>query len=82
MSLGDCQVNCQHLLEYLKAKPFAYHDEMQAFLSEEHELEISETTMTRVLERIKYTRKVVKPCPYQILMQDRSSAKHEKEAKF
>jgi len=82
MSLGDCQVNCQHLLEYLKGKPFVYRDEMQTFLSEEHELDISETTMTRVLKQIKYTRKVVTPCPYQILMQDRSSARYEKEAKF
>ena len=32
---------------------------MQAFLSEEHSLEVSESTMTRVLQRMKYTRKVV-----------------------
>jgi len=75
-------VNCQHLVEYLKAKPFAYRDEMQAFVSEEHGLDLSESTMTRVLERMKYTRKAVKRCPHQILMQARSSVRHEKEVKF
>src|SRR5579859_2600508 len=81
MVAGDW-VNGQHLVEYLKAKPFAYCDEMQAFLSEEHGLDLSESTMTRVLERMKYTRKAVMPCRQQILMQDRSSVRHEKEAKF
>jgi hypothetical protein len=38
--------------------------------------------MTRVLERMKYTRKAVKPCPHQILMLARSSVRHEKEVKF
>jgi hypothetical protein len=56
-------INCQHLVEYLKAKPFAYRDEMQAFLSKEHGLDLSESTMTCVLEQMKYTRKVVKCCP-------------------
>ena len=41
-------VNCQYLVEYLKVKPFAYHDEMQVFLSKEQGLDLSESTMTGV----------------------------------
>ena len=49
----------QRLLEFLEDDPTAYLDEMQQFLYDEYELEVSAATISRTLKEAKWSRKAV-----------------------
>jgi len=51
------------LHEFLKEKPFAYLDEMVAFICDEYNVQVHESTMCRILKRAKISRKKVL-CPF------------------
>ena len=49
----------QRLLKFLEDDPTAYLDEMQQFLYDEYELEVSAATISRTLKEAKWSRKAV-----------------------
>ena len=49
----------QRLLEFLEDDPTAYLDEMQQFLYDEYELEVSAATISHTLKQAKWSRKAV-----------------------
>jgi len=50
----------QRLLDFVEDEPTAYLDEMQQFLYDEYELEVSISTISRVLKNAKWSRKAVR----------------------
>ena len=49
----------QGLYEFLQEQPFAYLDEMQAFIYDEYDMVVSVSTISRALKRAKISRKKV-----------------------
>ena len=49
----------QRLLDFLKDQPTAYLDEMQTFLFNEFDIQVSTATVCRTLERASWSRKAV-----------------------
>jgi len=49
----------QDLREFLSKKPFAYRDEMQSFLFDEYDIQVSLTTLSRELKNARISRKKV-----------------------
>ena len=49
----------QGLRQYLDNRPFAYHEEMQAFLYDEYDVFVSVSTITRSLQWAQISRKKV-----------------------
>ena len=47
------------VIEFLKEQPFAYLDEMVAFIYDEYNVQVHETTVWRALKRAKISRKKV-----------------------
>ena len=47
------------LHKFLKEQPFAYRDEMQAFIYDEYNIVVSISTISRALKRSKISRKKV-----------------------
>jgi transposase len=52
----------QRLLDFLEDDPTANLDEMQQFLYDEYELETSIATISRTLQRAKWSRKSARAC--------------------
>ena len=57
----------QDLREFLSKKPFVYHDEMQSFLFDEYDIQVSLTTLSRELSKARISRKKVFPIIFIIL---------------
>ena len=57
----------QDLREFLSKKPFAYCDEMQSFLFDEYNMQVSLTTLSRELSKARISRKKVFPIIFTIL---------------
>jgi hypothetical protein len=50
----------QGLLEYLRENPWGYLDEMVAFIYDEYDVVLAESTVYKELRRVKWSRKKVK----------------------